>query len=445
MDIKHKFLSGILGKDGAQALKKAAQHDSRLEPVILPRAIIGWLNFISQYEYEGELPGVDNSYIEFTKNDDDTFSGSIAIGEEVHEFENTDIYHVASAISVSIGEDSSEIEGDVRDLVLVRLGKSIDALAKAHEIGRTLASRLNVPEEDLTKAISGIPKGVMTDAGIPGSGGSGETHDYTHVLTPQHKQAGYQIKVVNYGKAQDGSTKLSAELRHKGKEVGVLESYHHPQAGVLEPEVAMMEDAHKGKGLGQSMYEALFAHGYHNGVKQIEGGIHSTDASRVHSKLAGKHGMEYLARPSTNPADPKSPLAAGAGPRGTAFDRAFKPYKYTLKQELPMDKTDLPGKTHAPTKQQGPIGPDAPRKQGKLPKPPTFKAPSLKIGKTESSKVCDVCEGSQFSNNKFTGCICFRDLAKSIKTTAYSDGYALDFKTDFDKEAYMVLSKYFRS
>ncbi len=270
MDIKNKFLSGILGKDGAQALKKAVQSDARLQPVILPRAIIGWLSFISQYEYEGELPGVDNSYIEFTKNQDETFSGSIAIGEEVHEFENTDIYHVASAISVSIGEDADVADNEVRDLVLVRLGKSIDALAKAHEISRTLASRLVEPKEESSK--------------------------------------------------EESSTK---------------------------------------------------------------------------------------------------------------------------KDEL--DKTDLPGKTAAPTKQQGPIGPMAPRKQGRLPRPPSFKAPSLKIGKTESCKVCGVCDGSQFSGNKFTGCICFRDLAKSINTTAYSDGYALDFKTDFDKEAYMVLSKYFRS
>jgi hypothetical protein len=425
MDIKHKFLSGILGKDGAQALKKAVQRDSRLDSVILPRAIIGWLNFISRYEYEGELPGVENSYIEFTKNEDGSFTGSLAIGEDVHEFERADIYHMASAISVSVNDEAPEIDSDLRDLVLVRLGKSIDALAKAHEISRTLAKSLE--SEDLTKMISMIPKGA---AGAEG-------HDYSHVLKPEHQQAGYSMRVVNHGKALDGSDKLETELHHNGQQVGSLEAYHHPAKGVLEPEVANMVDEHKGKGLGQSMYEAMFAHGYHSGVRSIQGGVHSTDANRVHAKLAGKHGLEGY-----NPKPRQSTKPVGQ------FDQRFGNYNYTLKQEEPMDKgIDLPGKTAAPIAQQGPQAPTPPiAKQPKLPRPSTatFKAPSLKIGKTESSKQCSVCEGHQFTNNRFTGCICFRDLAKSIKTTAYSDGYALDFKTDFDKEAYLVLSKYFR-
>lgn len=425
MDIKYKFLSGIVGKDGAQALKKAVQRDSRLDSVILPRAIIGWLNFISRYEYEGELPGVENSYIEFTKNEDGTFSGSIAIGEEVHEFNNTDVYHMASAISVSINADTQDFEDDIKTAVLERLGKSIDALAKAHEISRTLAKNLEEPE-DITKAISLIPKGAESPEG----------HDYTHVLSPEHQKAGYSLKVVQTGHHTTGTPdpKLESQLFHGGKQIGVLEATHYPEKGVLEPDVADMEEAHRGKGLGQSMYEAMFAHGFHSGVRSIEGGAHSTMANRVHTKLSGKHGLEGY--------NPKLRFPQKApGP----YDAKFGAYKYTLKQEIPMDKgIDLPGKVHAPTKQQGPQAPTPPTKQPKLPMR-QFKAPSLKIDKTESLKVCGVCDGSQFSNNKFTGCICFRDLAKSIKTTVYSDGYALDFKTDFDKEAWMVLSKYFRS
>lgn len=422
MDIKQKFLSGILGKDGAQALKKAVQRDTRLDSIVLPRAIIGWLNFISKYEYEGELPGVENSYIEFTKNDDGTFTGSIAIGEDVHEFENRDVYHMASAISVSINDEVQEIDSKLRDQVLVHLGKSIDALAKAQEIGRTLSKRLE-ESEDLTKAISMIPKGTV----------GAEGHDYSHVLKPEHRAAGYSLRVTNEGE-YNGANKLESQLHHHGKQVGVLEAYHDPHRQVMEPDVALMEDAHKGKGLGQSMYEAMFAHGYHSGVRNIEGSLHSTEANRVHAKLSAKHGFEgYNPKPRINDKP--------AGP----FDAKLGAYKYTLKQEIPMDKgIDLPGKTAAPIAQQGPQAPQAPiAKQPKLPRP-SFKAPSLKIDKTESSKQCSVCEGSQFTNNKFTGCICFKDLAKNIKTTAYADGYALDFKSDFDKEAYLVLSRYFR-
>lgn len=427
MDIKFKFLSGIVGKDGAQALKKAVKHDSRLESLILPRAIIGWLSFISRYEYEGELPGVENSYIEFTKNEDGTFTGSIAMDDEVHSFEGADVYHIASAISVSIGEGQHEIDLDIKTTVLERLGKGIDALAKAQEVSRTLQK--NLEEEELTKAISAIPRGPNV----------GDGFDYTHALKPEQKSAGYGLQVTPGFDASLGEPKLTAHLLHNGKKIGMAEAFHNPKMGTLEPNYVEIPDEHKNKGLGQSMYEALFAHGYHQGVRTIVGATHSTEASRVHTKLSTKHGMDYKARPHTA----ERVVAKEPGP----FDGKYRGYKYTLKGEIPMDKgVDLPGKTAAPIAQQGPIPPQAPiAKQPKLPRPSQqFKAPSLKIGKTESLKCCNVCDGGQFVNNKFTGCICFRDLAKSIKTTAYSDGYALDFKTDFDKEAYLVLSKYFR-
>jgi hypothetical protein len=427
MDIKYKFLSGIVGKNGASALKKAIQRDSRLDSIVLPRAIIGWLNFISRFEYEGCLPGIEDSYIQFSKNEDSTYTGSIAIGEEVFKFDKSDIHYLASAISVAIGEDTIKTDRIEDDLMLVKLGKSIDALAKAQEISRTLQNRLNEESlDDLTKAISMIPKGNEIDA---------DTFDYSHVLKPEHKNAGYSLKVVNTGESADSKyDKLESQLHHGDKQVGVLEAYHDKKGGVLEPDVAMMEDAHKGKGLGQSMYEAMFAHGYHNKVHTIEGGVHSTDADRVHRKLAAKHGMEYYANPRQTQA------------KTGAFDRKFGPYKYTLKQELPMDKTDLPGKTHMPTKQQGPTPPSPPTKQQKLSRTPlkTFKAPTLKVNKSEASKQCKMCDGMQFANNKFVGCICLKDLSDLIKTTAYSDGFALDFKKNFDKEAFLVLSKYFK-
>ena len=265
MDVKQKFLAGVLGKDGASALRKAVQRDSRLDSIVLPRAVIGWLSFVSRYEFEGDIPGVDNSYIQFSKSEDGLFSGSVAIGEFVVPFSKTDIYHLSSAILLALGEDEVSIDEDLKDLVLAKLGKSIDALAKAQEVARNLDKTLKTKK-----------------------------------------------------------TKKEEE-------------------------------------------------------------------------------------------------------------------------EEELDKTDLPGKAHQPTKQQGPQAPVPPvAVQPKIPKT-IKKVPALKITKTESEKPCSVCDGIQFKDGKFKGCMCFMDLAKGIKTTEYSDGFALDFQPGFDKEAYIVLSQYFRN
>lgn len=426
-NIKYKFLTGVLGVDGSNALRKAEKIDNRLKPIVVPRAIIGWLKFISNYEYEGCLPNLDNTYLHLHKNEFGNFDGSISIDDEIHEFNNSDIYHIASAISVSIDEDLEVIDESVKDLVLVKLGKSIDTLIKAQELARTLDFR-DKEAEDLTKAISSIPRGQST----------GEGYDYSHVLSPEHRKAGYSLHVVPVGENEHNEAKLESQLFHGPKQVGVLEAYHLPRKGILQPDVAILEDEHKGKGLGQAMYEAMFAHGWHNGVRNIEGAVHSTEASRVHTKLAGKHGLEGY--------NPRK-RARMPGRIGTAFDSAFGPYKYTLKNEIDMGKSgvDLPGQTAKPIKQQGPTPPLAPsRKQTPEAKPAKLKIPSLKIGKSESERVCNICGGKQFSNNKFIGCICFRSESPLIKTFTYSDGYVLEFGKDFSASMYITLSKYFR-
>lgn len=431
MDIRAKFLQGVLGRDGASALRKAVQSEPRLEPIVLPRTIIGWLKFITQYEYEGELPGVENSYLTFKKSKD-YFTGSIAIQDKIYNFENIDLYHLAGAISVSLDEKPTEVDEHLKDLILTKLGKSIDTLAKAQEVARNLQN-YNI-NEDLMKTMAQIPPGKRITGGNVSN-----SWDYSHLVPPQF-QKDLSIKLLHFPENpnKEFSGSMEVYLHHKNLgDIGQLRAYIGN--GRLEPDIALIENPQfKGKGLGTAMYEALLAHGFHNGYKTVVGGWHSTEASRVHTKISQKHGLDYKPRPNERRANT---------PTGS-FDGKFADYKYTLKQEEPMDKggVDLPGKTHAPTPADGPIQPTPPTKQKSIPrmKLKTFKAPSLKIGKSESEKVCGFCGGVQFNNNKFTGCTCFRDLAKAVKTTVYGDGYALDFKESFDKEAYLVLSKYFR-
>ena len=61
MDVtRYSFLVATLGEDGATALAKAAERSPVLAPVLVPRALLSWLQ-LQGSAYEGSLPGVDNS------------------------------------------------------------------------------------------------------------------------------------------------------------------------------------------------------------------------------------------------------------------------------------------------------------------------------------------------------------------------------------------------
>lgn len=136
---KLNFLKAVLGEDGARALQKAAERSEDLGNAIVPRAILSWLGIVGRADYEGDVPGVDNTYLHFAKHES-LYDGSIAIGDEVYTFDNASVYHVASAVAVSIGADLAPAQ-TLRDADIARLGKSIDLLAKARAATEELLSR----------------------------------------------------------------------------------------------------------------------------------------------------------------------------------------------------------------------------------------------------------------------------------------------------------------
>lgn len=265
----HRFLSEALGRDGAEALCKAVERESSLGDVIVPRAIIGWLSTITKFDYEGQIPGVDNSYLSFKKSEDgQQFSGTLALENENYSFSNSNIVHLASAVAMAIGVDTNQgIDTEVRDAVLVKLGKSIDILAKAQLVTNALKQKRIIEKTDL-----------------PG---------------------------------------------------------------------------------------------------------------QAHAPLA--------------PKAPSAPLAPGS-------------------QDI---NVKLPKSSKTPT-------------VPKLPKPPkAFKLPNLKVGKSEAERPCDACGGKMFKDNKFKGCICFQDIAKSIKTITFGDGYVLQMGKGIDEETMRALMDVF--
>lgn len=132
------FLSSVLGTDGAQALKRTAAREPALEHLLVPRAALAWLQ--DRQDYEGLVPGQANSYVSFEKSETG-YRGIISLGDTNYEFEKASAEHLAAAVAVSVGVDMDS-HRPVRDLTLTRLGKSIDVLAKAHELTKALPRAL---------------------------------------------------------------------------------------------------------------------------------------------------------------------------------------------------------------------------------------------------------------------------------------------------------------
>ena len=158
---KYDFLRAVVGDDGASALRKAADRLGDLEGAIVPRAIMAWLGVAARGDYEGSIPGVQDSYLDFAKNEDGTYSGSITIGEGVFPFQNATVFHLAASISVALGAQELDDDSRFKNMDLVKLGKSIDIMAKAKFI-----SNAEDLAKDLVKAVPGPPH-APTLTGVP--------------------------------------------------------------------------------------------------------------------------------------------------------------------------------------------------------------------------------------------------------------------------------------
>ncbi|NDD54382.1 diguanylate cyclase, partial [bacterium] len=182
-------------------------------------------------------------------------------------------------------------------------------------------TELNKSEELQKMAISSIPQGRRLFQKASGS----QVYDYSHALTPKQRAAGYEMRVEHY---PDNNLHVSIE-RHS-RPVGFV---HAAFSGdTIKPIQSEIEEPFRNQGLGTQAYEALLAHGFHHGAKSVAGGSHSTSASKVHQKLAERHGTEYNATPA-----PKEVRKKKVGP----FDSRVGQYEYTLKSEVDLSKKIL--------------------------------------------------------------------------------------------------------
>lgn len=131
--------------------------------------------------------------------------------------------------------------------------------------------------------------------------------DYSHMLPENLQQQGYTLSVNHTGLRGEktgniNNEMMEAQLRHGQNLVGTVGGPVHHTQGVFDEGGSTVEthsgldEAHRGKGLGKLMYEALFSHAYNvAGVRGVQGDAHSEAAHRVHQALAAKYGFNYRA------------------------------------------------------------------------------------------------------------------------------------------------------
>lgn len=143
----------------------------------------------------------------------------------------------------------------------------------------------------LTKAIKDLAPGTPSPDG---------SVDYSHLLTPLHRAAGYSLSLGPTESLYNGSKEkaFKISLNHKGNNVGHVIGEPFEENSITPHSKILKE--HRGKGLALPMYEALYHTAFKNGFDKIWGGEHSPDAAKVHQNLAAKHGLEYNPTPGSD-------------------------------------------------------------------------------------------------------------------------------------------------
>jgi len=527
-DRSYRFLRAVLGQDGAKALVKAAVRVPTLEPALLPRAVLAWLGVYARTDYEGSVPGQENSYLQFQKSESG-YHGTVAIDNRLYSFSSASLLHMGAAMAVALGADHMVPDHTLKEMDLRRLGQNIDTLAKAFVVANELHDRpalakavavgLQVPnrgagvtalratpttpEEQRNKRIVSTKTNAV---GLPDS-----TYDYSDFHNQDSHQYGpLTIRtiqsngplmglIVRMGphemsdnvvkKTGDSSghyeetpdMPLSVRQAMQAASQAHMRTYGYNLGAVFEngPKPLMQSEHSHGvtfshehhdlgegdilthvKALdpnGQVLAEAMYSHSPTGplvqetskvpaGAENLSAGLQSHAESVSGKKLplvlgkaslgmgAGAKGHKEGPGPA---APPQAPLGA-TSPLPPDPTQDSKGPTVSLRPKAP--KTPQP-KTADDTIRAGP-GAAAP-KAPKMKTPGPSQNAALKVTKSQATATCPACGGRQFESDSFTGCLCFRDLAKSTTVRNTSKGYNIEFGSEWDKDSILTLIESF--
>jgi hypothetical protein len=162
-------------------------------------------------------------------------------------------------------------------------------------------------------------------------------YHYTHLLPENLRTAGYEVK-ASEGLNEVGTPSLNIYVQspnpsgNGSRLVGFLNTVYHPKDSYMRVTSARVNEQHRSKGLGISMYEAALSHAKRLGLKTLHGGTHSTMAHNLHKKLAEKHGLKYEAEPSIG--GPYSDFSAWNRAPSGSHDEKYGSYEVDLQPEV---------------------------------------------------------------------------------------------------------------
>lgn len=142
----NSFLKNVLGEDGLQACNRVNQKMPAMQTILAPRTILSWLTLAVRTNYDGEIPGVNQTYMSLSKHEQG-ISGIIISNGDSYEFANDDILDVASTLSVVLGVENLLIDPILKNTDISKLGKSIDMLVKARVISNNTVQEESSSEE----------------------------------------------------------------------------------------------------------------------------------------------------------------------------------------------------------------------------------------------------------------------------------------------------------
>jgi len=243
--------------------------------------------------------------------------------------------------------------------------------------------------------------------------------DYSKVLTPEQKKAGYSLRVDKgentYSAHLDERHVLVSTCLHNGKPVGNVfgRIWKEQYKKMIEPHSSLLP-AHQGKGLGVKMYEALYSHARNvEGLTRAGGGLHTEAAHRVHLSLAKRHGIVYK-------------------PKISEDDKyKYDDYVYSLKAEISGIEPQLDESNLDTVHFFGDIEPNTQK--------------PIRLTRSESQKPCGICGQRMFNGDRFVGCTCFKPLAKNTKTVVTGDTLMLQFDEEWDQDAVLTLLGVFKN
>lgn len=174
--------------------------------------------------------------------------------------------------------------------------------------------------------------------------------DYSHVLPEDVYKEGYRLLMHDFTHPDNApnNTGLRLVLVHRTNPANILgEASGGIDGEAVEIDFSDLLDELKDRKIGKALYSAFLAHAYHaHGIREVEGGTHSSMAHRVHQSLSRQHGMDYKADPNIAPGKDAYPdEKSWAQAPDKEFDAKYKPYQYTIKSEIQnwLGKAELGG------------------------------------------------------------------------------------------------------